>query len=238
MTDIVSLTQWEIQNNFALMASLSAAVLNVADVSNSTFPYLTDPNFEVMGGYVDGMSGIISVAVVPFVNGANQTEWEAYTAENEWWIEVGARLRKIHPQHKDPLDGSFQDHEERRQLQEEVPPMSTKVFRLDSEGNKEPFQAAPDQVLAPVWQIAPTPGDDPSLVNYDMFSDAFVTKFYNAMRDINNTVLSQATPIDFVFDHVFDPSEKFMKPDPHGFILEPIWTSFEPDAEMVGFIIG
>ena len=114
----MSLTQWEIQNNFALMSQLAATVTNAAVLSNSTFPYLVDPNFEVIGGYVDGMSGIISTGFAPFVQSYQKAQWEEFAVANQWWVERGARLRKVHPQHKDPLDGSFQDHEERvrRQL--------------------------------------------------------------------------------------------------------------------------
>ena len=240
----MSLTQWEIQNNFALMAQLAATVTNAAVLSNSTFPFLVDPNFEVIGGYVDGMSGIISTGFAPFVQSEQKTQWEDFAVSNQWWVERGARLRKIHPDHKDPLDGSFQDHEERRKLQaaavvpKEIMPIPESIFKLDDQGWPVVLDVQPGQVTAPMWQISPTPGDDPSLVNYDLLSDPQLKTLFRAMKQLNDTVISDATEIDFLFNHIFDDDEKQFKVLPHSFIMEPVYVSFEPDADMVGVLLA
>ena len=241
----MSLTQWEIQNNFALMSQLAATVTNAAVLSNSTFPYLVDPNFEVIGGYVDGMSGIISTGFAPFVQSYQKAQWEEFAVANQWWVERGARLRKVHPQHKDPLDGSFQDHEERvrRQLadnkvKKENMPIPESIYKLNAEGWPVVLDVEPGQVVAPMWQISPTPGDDPALVNYDLLSDPMVSNLFRAMHQLNSTVISEATEIDFVFNHIFDASEKQFKVLPHSFIMEPVYVSFEPDAAMVGVLLA
>jgi hypothetical protein len=54
----------------------------------------------------------------------------------------------------------------------------------------------------------------------------------------NETLLSPAFDVDYLFDHVFDPHEKQFKSNPHGFIMTRVLDSFEADAEMVGFLIG
>ena len=80
------LVNWEVQNNFALMAQLSASVTSSAHLSLSDFPYLTNSDFEISGGYVDGLTGMSSVAFAPLVQGENQTSWEDYSVENQNWI--------------------------------------------------------------------------------------------------------------------------------------------------------
>jgi len=89
-----------------------------------------------------------------------------------------------------------------------------------------------------MWEIAPTPGDDPSLVNYNLLSDPMVANLFKGMTQLNSTVLSEATEIDFLFNHIFDASEKQYKVFPHSFLMEPVFDSFEPDASMVGFLLG
>jgi hypothetical protein len=43
-------------------------------MTGSVFPNLTQPYFEISGGYVDGMGGIMSVAFAPLVKAEKQRE--------------------------------------------------------------------------------------------------------------------------------------------------------------------
>jgi hypothetical protein len=54
VASIVSLVLLEIQFNFALMQQMSASVTASAVMTGSVFPNLTQPFFEISGGYVDG----------------------------------------------------------------------------------------------------------------------------------------------------------------------------------------
>jgi hypothetical protein len=52
------------------------------------------------------------------------------------------------------------------------------------------------------------------------------------------SVLSMATEIGDLFDFLFDPEEKPLKRNPHGFMMEPVYSAFEERPELVGFLIG
>ena len=189
------------------------------------------------GGYTDGLTGIISTAFAPFVKEEEREKWEKYSQEHQYWVPEGAHLRKVHPQHKDPIDGSFQDHEERR-LQEESPKVHPEIYRLQ-DGVKVRETETTDGVFAPCWQVAPTPGDDPSMVNFNMFSDPIVMGLYQNVIKYNETVFSPDIHVDFLFDYAFDQNEKHDKLTPHAYIAEPVWDSFEPnERNMVGFLVG
>ena len=239
VTGIISIMQWEAQNNFALMEQLSASVTTSAIISGSQFPFLTNSYFEISGGYVDGLSGIVSTAFAPFVSEEKREEWETYAWEHQYWLPEGAHLRKIHPEHKDPLDGSFQDHEERRSLQDvkEYPSIHRDIFRMEN-GMMIREEKATNGIYAPVWQVAPTPANDPSMVNFNIFSDPFFKKLCDEVVLYNATVLSPPLDVDFLFDYAFDQNEKHEKHLPHAYIAEPVWDTFEGDHRIVGVLVG
>jgi hypothetical protein len=54
----------------------------------------------------------------------------------------------------------------------------------------------------------------------------------------NQSVLSAATEIGDLFDFLFDPEEKPLKVNPHGFLMEPVYSAFEENPSLVGFLIA
>jgi hypothetical protein len=102
-------------------------------LQNSTFPYHTEPEFEITGGFVDGMAGIMSAAFAPFVDVEGRYECEEYAYNNQGWIENSAHLKAVHPVRRDALHGTIEDHEHDRHLQETEsaaaePSISRQVF--------------------------------------------------------------------------------------------------------------
>jgi len=226
------------------MSQLAASVTSSAHLSGAVWPYLTNPEFEISGGYLDGLSGISSVAFAPLITAENQTAWETYAVNNQNWVAEGARLRVIHPDHKDPIDGSFQDHEERN-LQlgvvleaPQVPLIPENIYTINEEGEQVPYKASPGEILAPAWQIAPTPGDDPKMVNYQLLADPVVANLVRIMKETRETVLSKALEVENLFDHSYDADEKQEKIVPHSYVAEPVFDNFEPGARMVGFLLA
>jgi hypothetical protein len=155
--DITNLVQWEIKYNFALMRQLSAAVTSVALVTGSVFPNVTLPHFEVTGGYVDGMGGIMAAAFAPLIKQEERSEWEEYAFLNQGWLAESARLKRVQAQsgYRDALHGTFQDHEHDRRLQSLASPsIPSQIYRWEN-GTQVPETNRPGQVLAPLWQVSP-----------------------------------------------------------------------------------
>ena len=268
VADIFSLVTWEVKTNFVLMSQLSSVVTSTAHLSNSPFPYLTISEFEVWGGYLAGLSGMITVAFAPLIAAENQTAWEEYSVDNQYWIAEAARFRQNRPDLRDPIDGHFHGHgnlrrrlefgatsEEKPNAQSAVVPLvesggSAQAVELPAvprifekiysmqDGEQVPYAGSNGELLAPVWQIAPTPGDDPKMVNFNLLADPFVADLFNVLVRYKETVLSKALEVDYLFDASFGPEEKIYKKQPHSYVAEPVYDSFEPGAEMVGFLLS
>jgi hypothetical protein len=69
-------------------------------------------------------------------------------------------------------------------------------------------------------------------------SNEIISDLYETMIATKTSVLSVATEIGDSFDFLFDPEEKALKRNPHGFLMEPVYSAFEENPELVGFIIG
>jgi hypothetical protein len=219
------------------MQQLSASVTATSIMTNSVFPFFTDDFFEIAGGYVDGMGGIMSVSFSPLLKPEMRSQWEEYAVEHRGWIQHSKDLREAHPEHRQPLYGTVQDHEDDRRLQstdDSILEIPEKIWRWEN-GTKVFDISPPGEWVAPVWQISP-PKESTVMVN--LFSDAMLTDLYGTMMKTNQSVLSAATEIGDLFDFMFDDHEKHRKTNPHGYMLEPVYSSFGDDKELVGFLTG
>ena len=240
----------------ALLQQLSGTTTSTALMTGQTFPNVTQPHFEITGGFVDGMGGIMMALAAPLIHSSKREEWEAYASENQNWIQESARLKVTHPQHRDPLHLTIQDHEHdrRRRLQEQdglpqgnqqqdrtlqadpltvqadPPTIPSKIWKWDGDEKVVlPEATFRDHVYAPLWQSSPA---DVDTVNVDLLSDPRIADLYTAMVKTRQTVMSPGIEIGNLFDWMFDPEEKFRKVEPHAFIMEPMYTNFtNPNSE-------
>jgi hypothetical protein len=58
------------------------------------------------------------------------------------------------------------------------------------------------------------------------------------MTATNQSLLSTHTEIGNLLDFIFKPENKFLKADPHGFLMAPIYSAFVESPELVGFLLG
>jgi hypothetical protein len=218
------------------MQQMSSTITSAAFMTGSIFPNLTLPQFEISGGYVDGMGGIMSVAFAPHVKTEKRDEWESYAELHQEWIAESLRLKQVHPGHRDPLHGTTQDHEHDRRLDEPpaIPPIRNAIWRWDN-GKRVTEESLPGQMFAPLWQSSPASAAD---VNVNLLSDNRVASLYNSMIATRQSVISNDFPIEDLFDFLFDPEEKPQKDHPHAFLMEPVYADFEENSEIVGFLLG
>jgi hypothetical protein len=164
----------------------SASITIASHLMNSTFPYHTEPEFEITGGFVDGMGGIMSAAFAPYVENEERDKWEQYAFDNQGWIETSAHLKAVHAVHRDALHGTIQDHEHdrrRRDLEETAsestsePSISRQMFHWE-DGEKIVETSAPGKSFAPLWQVSPA---DSSAVNSNLFADPRIKELYDVM---------------------------------------------------------
>jgi hypothetical protein len=195
---------------------------------NATFPYVTNPQFEITGGFVDGMGGIMFAGFAPFVTDEQREEWGAYSRKNQGWIENSAYLKAVHPVHRDALHGTIQDHEHDRRLNvladRALQDTTTKTLTSSStttttsspptsnppkqsisraiyrweNGQKVPELKQPGQLYAPLWQISPA---DYGVVNVNLLSDRRIALLYQAMLKANTGVMSPGYEVEDIVSH-------------------------------------
>jgi hypothetical protein len=173
----------------------SASVTIASRLKQSTFPNHTDPQFEITGGFVDGMSGLASAGFAPLITSEERLQWEQYAVANQGWLEKSSYLERVHPGHRDALHGTIQDHEhDRRLLADNTASesgISKQIYRWGNDTMvPEPYE--PGQVYAPLWQISPA---DYSSINVNLLSDALIKETYDVMARADHAVLSRSTEI-------------------------------------------
>jgi hypothetical protein len=77
-----------------------------------------------------------------------------------------------------------------------------------------------------------------SIYSENLLSNEIISDLYETMIATNTSVLSASTEIGDLFDFLFDADEKFLKQSPHGFVMEPVYSAFDENPELVGFLIG
>jgi hypothetical protein len=234
--DIQNRVQWEVQYNFVQMQQLSTSVTASAQLSNSVFPFFTQDHFEISGKYVEGPGGIMAVAFAPIVKVEEVAEWESYSVANQGRIKQAITLKGNHPGYRDPMHGTIQDHGHDRRLEDDYSgEISPYIWKWDNGTKTRQNASRSGQLIAPFWQIAPAQA---SPVNVDLFSDKRISNLYSAMLDKKYSIISQPYAIGDFFDFMFDPEEKESKSNPHAFIMEPVYDSFEEDPGVVGVLIA
>jgi hypothetical protein len=247
--EIQALVVWEVKYNFALVQQFCGTITSEAIMSNQVFPNVTLPHFEVTGGFVDGMGGIMMALFAPLIPASQKQRWEEYSVQHQDWLNSSAFLKVESPSHRDPLHGTIQDHEHDRFLeivstdpdsaiQIEIPAepdIPSKIWKWDDDDKVAVNAVSAQDVYAPLWQSSPHFADT---INVDLFSDPHISALYSAMIKTNETVLSPGFEIGNLFDWLFDPVEKPLKVHPHAFIMEQVHVDFGKGKEVAGFVLA
>jgi hypothetical protein len=173
------------------MEQLSSSVTIASHLRGSIFPYHTDPEFEITGGFVDGMGGIMSAAYAPLIRFEEKAQWEEYALANQDWLETSAYLKAVHPGHRDALHGTIQDHEHDRRLQETNESIPDEIYRREY-GIKVPEIGEPGQLFAPLWQVSPA---NYGAVNENLLADERIETAYEVMRRAEHAIMTSPTEV-------------------------------------------
>lgn len=74
------------------MVELATELTAYAHKSNTSFPFVTMPLFEVNARHARLQSGTIALGYVPLVKTHQKNHWEKYSVENQWWIKESREL--------------------------------------------------------------------------------------------------------------------------------------------------
>jgi hypothetical protein len=229
---IISMVQWEIQYNFALMEQASTTMTSSSLMTNATYPYFTHPTYEIAAGWADGMGGIMSVIYAPMVTAAERSTWETYSVAHQDWIQESDYLKVVQLTHQDAVHGTFQDHEHDRRLADAIPKITPNIFHWEN-GTKVNDPAR--DVYFPIWQTSPP---DAAPINANLLTDPTTKALYDNMLALNKSVMTGYTQITDLWDWKFAPEEKIQEVNPHMYLMEPIYSKYEEHPTMVGVLVA
>ncbi|KAG7352211.1 adenylate/guanylate cyclase [Nitzschia inconspicua] len=247
--NIHTLVVWEVKYNFALVQQLCGTITSESLMSNQIFPNVTLPDFEITGGFVDGMGGIMMALFAPLIPSSQKEKWEEYSVLHQDWLNRSALLKVESPSHRDQLHGTIQDHEHDRHLEvvsldpqtiveleiPDEPTILSEIWKWDADEKVPVESTSAHDYYAPLWQSSPHNADT---VNADLFSDPHISELFSSMINSGETVLSPGYEIGNLFDWMFDPNEKSQKVDPHAFIMEKVHVDFGQGQEVAGFVLA
>ena len=223
--EIADVSDFTATRAFTAIKSLSKSI-TVAAVSESgingkatSFPFFSVPYFHVQGGETKDTSGAEVVVFAPLVKASQKKEWEEYAVANQGWIQEGLEYRGIYDVDPGTIPTEIYSH-------------------TDDAHDHEPGQVHVDEYFLPVWQMAGAPVNA-SIVNLDLLTRS---SFEHTMIDVlQNTkgILSDICDFSYLTEDLIGVNaEDEGEPHPQSYILEPVYDSFDDDAEVVGFVIG
>lgn len=147
------------------------------------WPYYTQPDFEVFGKSFLKGSGADIVSWSPVVAGEEERRaWGNYSTMNAGWVEQGLNWQAQHEGIEMPT-GPF-----------EIP---SYIYTKGRSDNVVTAEAGSGPFL-PVWQMAGAPSD-PSVVNFNLLSDADILAAFTAARERKTQTLTKIVNASWLY---------------------------------------
>lgn len=227
---------------FMTMRSCSDSITGAAIATNSEFPYVTVPTFEIFGHSVRQQSGAEAIIFTPKVEADELTRWQNYAIANEGWYETSKQM-------------AVASTESSSVLADYVPGnISTFIYDAfveESSGilTPTPFENPP---YYPMWQLSPPPftpvalkADFKTLLDFgdylktvDIVREGVLGQAFNERTQLGDSVLNQADHKAFhaqFVSSVVDDSSAFEHP--HAFFFQPVFRqAYNDSSEIVGTV--
>jgi hypothetical protein len=74
--------------------SLAVSTISLARATNQTWPFVTLPDFAVRMAKILPLSRTFVMYMLPLVTPSQRDEWEAYTVQNDYWVNESIKIQK------------------------------------------------------------------------------------------------------------------------------------------------
>lgn len=211
--EVLNLFQDEIASVLYTSKSLSTTITSHTIESGMQWPEVVVPHFELQGTSLAELAEVAQMNIVPLVNVPMVEEWQAFSVENQGWIEDGLKLHN-----------------------ESVTVDKIIRFVYHVENDKVVAQTGPgvSGYYSPVWQQYPAPSD-PTVVNFDLLSLPNITQHFIALLETNSPIVSRMLNLDFLLQREISDTDSAK----HTFMMQPLYPDFSKTEviDMVGYIL-
>jgi hypothetical protein len=224
---------------FLTMRSCSNSISGAAIATNSEFPFVTVPTFEIFGHSVRQQSGAEVIIFTPKVEADDLTRWEEYATANEGWYEQSKQLA-VYSSESSAVLSDF-----------ETGNISAVIYDPPDSDNEDISPASPP--FYPMWQFSPPPftpialkanfaqlfdfGD--YLKTVDIVREGILGATYTEPTTLGESTLKRAAHkayhAQFLVSSDVGSINAFERP--HAFFFQPVFREPYNDAsEIVGTI--
>ena len=155
------------------MQSLRDSMRGVADTftitamsQNTSFPFVTVPMFEIVGGRArEQAKAIEMLTFAPIVSKTHKLKWNEYSVKQKSWLQES---RKI-----------LQARDDVSML--EVPYHDTSITNYIFGLQGQDQMASEADLYAPAWQSSPPPRNASSYINYNLLEEEFLDRMVHSV---------------------------------------------------------
>lgn len=155
-------TNFKLNTALTTFESLSISITSLTNFQQAPWPLVTLDHFAQSAAEARRLSQSPWLGLTPMVT--KRTEWEAYSVENQGWVEKGLAF-----------------HDENVSLAEPIP--------AQIHWHGIPLPASSAGPFLPIWQMSPVP-HDVGMVNYDLLSDPIMLHVVDAAGNSKTSVQS------------------------------------------------
>ena len=131
------------------LTELATELTAYAHKSNTSFPFVTMPLFEVNARHARIQSGAEVVGFVPLVEHRDKAAWGEYSVENQWWIEESRGL-DLEDDDDDDVKGDIgeegDENNDQLDLSDQNIPIFHYIYELDE--NEMPTPVSDDRKVS------------------------------------------------------------------------------------------
>jgi hypothetical protein len=197
--------------------SFSDTITTYTVATGALWPFVTLPDFEILGIKSNQASKALSLTFSPLVEPYDLVAWEEYSEAHQSWLDQSLVVKSLLPTSSTAVVTTPGGAMVRRL--EGAPSMATRDMRrlqssvsipddlwgYDSNGDPHPVDVTTGASgerrrvpYAPVWQQAPAPSNS-SVINYDLLSDPGLRAVYDSARAAKRPVLSSVIDLKFLY---------------------------------------
>jgi hypothetical protein len=230
-TKVFDTFQFNVERKLGAIDALSVAITSLAVDINTTWPFFNLPDFAFRAANTRELADAASIALLPFVTVENREEWEAYSIENDQWLEDSQ---------------AFEDSSVARQRQLENPTyvngISAEIYVINSDKQKEVDESIGP--FFPFWQHSPLLDQ---IVNYDLYSNSNFKGGIDTMLESKQAVIGKVwdvveNPEDLIIFDKFDDAWKRNSipagQNPISKVFYPVFDTLESDHQIVAMLTG
>jgi class 3 adenylate cyclase len=208
--EIIEVSKRNALGTLGILRSLSDTMTSFAVHENAEWPFVSLPHFERRSFNYIATSGAERVLFAPLVEPSNISQWVTYSVNNQDWIKEGLEFASGRP---------------------ESPELIRDI--VWSQGpDSDPVPAVSDKLMAPLWQMYPTPKDT-SVVNYNLRDNEKMERSIYLGGTTRKAIFSEVMVNEDL--RVLDATQDLSSPK--STVLQPVMASFDPKATVAGFLM-